>query len=360
MNKVEKALKSKIEKPLKSKIEKALKSKIEKPLKSKIEEPPESKIEKPLKSKVEKALNKAREERRRQPGTGSDSPEDWEPLRGTALIPEPRGELVRLEDISRMKQNDLPNLEAEDLARHGIIHAGLADDPAVQAFRDLRTKIILQGQGENGVILVSAMNKGSGSSFVARNLAAAFAFDAGNTALLVDCNLRNPSLHRLLEDPSTPGLTDYLENPDIDLSTIIQPVGISRFRVITAGKRHEIPAEYFSSSKMRRLIELVRRRYQERFIILDGPSMSDIADIRVLSELCDYVLLVGRYGHVTGGQVEKCVKEIGGKKLLGIVFNDEPSVPRINWRELWLRHWSVFPQIDWRELWLRHWSAWRS
>jgi capsular exopolysaccharide synthesis family protein len=294
-------------------------------------------------SKIEKALNRARGERRYdyESGARPDSDEDREPLQGTALIPEPRGELVRLEDISRMNQNDLPPLRQEDLAEHGIIHPEISQDPTVQAFRDLRTKIILQGEGENGVILVSAMSKGSGSSFVAQNLAAAFAFDAGNTALLIDCNLRNPSLHRLSNDASTPGLTDYLENPDLDLSTIIQPVGISRFRVITAGKRSAIPAEYFSSSKMRRLTQTVRRRYQERFIILDGPSMSDIADIRVLSELSDYVILVGRYGHVTGGQIENCIREIGGKKLLGVVFNDEPTIPRIDWRDLLLRHWSI-------------------
>jgi protein-tyrosine kinase len=303
-------------------------------------------------SKIEKALNRAREERHNRPGAEPGPVEDREPIRGTALIPESRGELVRLEDISRMNQNEGPLLGAEDLSRHGIIHPELVEDSAVQAFRDLRTKIILQGQGENGVILVSAVSQGSGSSFVAQNLAAAFAFDAGNTALVVDCNLRNPSVHRLLDDPSTPGLTDYLENPDLDLSTIIRPVGISRFRVITAGRKRDIPAEYFTSVKMRRLIDTVRWRYRERYIILDGPSMSDIADIRVLSELSDYVILVGRYGRVTGAQVENCVKEIGGKKLLGVVFNDEPHIPKIDWRDLWVRRW---PKIDWRELWLRHW-----
>ena len=294
-------------------------------------------------SKIEKALNKARGERHNRPGTELGPDEDREPIRGTALIPEPRGELVRLEDISRMNQNEMPLLDAEGLSRHGIIRPELFDDPAVQAFRDLRTKIMLQGQGENGVVLVSAISKGSGSSFVAQNLAAAFAFDAGNTALMVDCNFRNPSLHRLLDDPSTPGLTDYLENPDLDLSTIIRPVGISRFRVIAAGRRREIPAEYFTSVKMRRLIDSVRRRYLERFIILDGPSMSDIADIRILSELCDYVILVGRYGRVTGAQIENCVKEISGKKMLGVVFNDEPRIPQIGWREFWFRHWLVRP-----------------
>ena len=292
-------------------------------------------------SKIEKALNKARWERHNRPGTEPGPAEDREPIRGMTLIAEPKGEVVRLEDISRMNQNDVPLLNAEDLSRRGIIRPELVDDPAVQAFRDLRTKIILQGQGENGVVLVSAMSKGSGSSFVAQNLAAAFAFDAGNTALVVDCNLRNPSVHRLLDDPSTPGLTDYLDNPDLDLSTIIRPVGISRFRVIAAGRKREIPAEYFTSVKMRRLIDSVRRRYLERFIILDGPSMSDIADIRILSELCDYVILVGRYGRVTGAQIDNCVKEIGGKKMLGVVFNDEPRIPQIDWRELWFRRWRL-------------------
>ena len=150
-------------------------------------------------------------------------------------------------------------------------------------------------------------------------------------------------MHRLLDDPSAPGLTDYLENPDLDLSTIIRPVGISRFRVISAGSRREIPAEYFTSAKMRSLIASVRRRYLERFIILDGPSVSDIADIRILAELSDYVVLVARYGCITGAQIENCVKEIGGRKLLGVVFNDEPRIPKIDWRELWFRRWRMWP-----------------
>jgi hypothetical protein len=71
--------------------------------------------------------------------------------------------------------------------------------------------------------------------------------------------------------------------------------------------------------------------------------MSDIADIRVLSELSDYVILVGRYGRVTGSNIENCTKEIGGEKLLGVVFNDEPLIPKIDWRELWLRRWRIRP-----------------
>jgi Mrp family chromosome partitioning ATPase len=80
---------------------------------------------------------------------------------------------------------------------------------------------------------------------------------------------------------------------------------------------------------MKRLIDSVRRRYRERFIILDGPSMADFADIRILSDLCDYVIVVARYGRATNTQVESCLNVISDKKLLGVVFNDEPRIPRI-------------------------------
>ena len=81
---------------------------------------------------------------------------------------------------------------------------------------------------------------------------------------------------------------------------------------------------------MRRLIDSLRERYRERFIILDGPPMSDIADARILSELSDYVLVVARHGRTTNAQIENGLSAISSSKLLGIVFNDEPRIP-------WLR-----------------------
>jgi Mrp family chromosome partitioning ATPase len=150
----------------------------------------------------------------------------------------------------------------------------------------------------------------------------------GKTALLIDCNLQNPSVHKLLQNPSVPGLMDYFENPNLDIKEIIQPVGIARFRVITAGKRRQSLEEHFTSVKMKRLMETVRRRYPDRFVVVDGPPMSKIADIRILSELVDYVLVVARYARSTNAQVAKCVDAIGEKKLLGIIFNEEPRFPR--------------------------------
>jgi len=274
-------------------------------------------------SKIEKALSKAREERGNLqlipvPGAAERA------ATGTALITERGG---HPETISRMAASEVRLLSPDDLAARGIIHRSHIADAAVQVFRELRTKIIQHTKGQNSVILVTGLSKGNGSSLVATNLGAAFAFDAVRTALIVDCNFKNPSVHRLIVQSPARGLTDYLENPNIDVAQIIHPVGIARFRVIPVGRRPDTQVEHFSSVKMRRLIDSVRRRYTERFIILDGPPMSDLADVRILSEFADYVLIVARYARATKTQIEKCLSAFAGEKLLGVVFNDEPRIP---------------------------------
>jgi len=274
-------------------------------------------------SKIEKALNRAREGRSGLPALPLES--GPAPARGAVM--EYRS--GHPETIARMATSEVRLLAPGELAQRGIIYARSSEDPAVQVFRELRTKIIQQAPGQNAVILVTSVTKGCGASFIARNLAAAFAFDVEKTALLIDCNFANPTVHQLLRNASAPGLTDHLEDPALDIDKIIHPVGIARYRLIPAGKRPESNEELLSSGKLKQLIETVRRRYRERFIILDGPPMSKIADIRILTELADYVLVVARYARSTNTQIASCADAIGDKKLLGIVFNEEPRVPRI-------------------------------
>jgi len=274
-------------------------------------------------SKIEKALKRAGDERGNLQLVAAAAvggrPASW-----TALVGQ---QIENPETISRMAESEHRLLSADELWKRGIIHPQHTEEPAVQVFRELRTKIIQQNHGQNAVILVVAVSKGNGASFIARNLGAAFAFDSAKTALLVDCNLRNPSVHRLLPDPLLPGLADYFDNPKIGVSKIIHPVGIARFRAIPTGGLREIPAEYFVSMKMRDLMDSLRERHLDRFIILDGPPMSDIADARILSEMSDYVLVVARHGRATNAQIESGLSAISNKKLLGIVFNDEPRIP---------------------------------
>src|SRR5882672_11452502 len=133
-------------------------------------------------SKIEKALSRARAEHGNflvpVPNTGTART----PVTGTAMVADRTG---HPETIARMAVSESRLLSPGDLSQRGIIHHRCVGDPAVQVFRELRTKIVQQSQGRNGVILVTGVNHNSGSSFVAQNLGAAFAFDTGKTALVI-------------------------------------------------------------------------------------------------------------------------------------------------------------------------------
>ncbi|MHB8624053.1 MAG: tyrosine-protein kinase family protein [Sulfuricaulis sp.] len=285
-------------------------------------------------SKIEKALNKARASgslRVVSPQSVRERTPDSVPAvsQATALV-EQRNSAS--EAIARMQEITPLDKQALDLNR--IIYPQLGENGTVRAFRELRTKIIQKSQGRNCVVMVTSVAGNGGSSFVTLNLGVAFAFDAGKTALLLDCNIRNPSLHRLFKSGTFHGLADYLENPEVDIADIIHPVGIDRLRIIPSGGRREIPSEYFTSSKMKRLLESITQRFHERYILIDAPPMTESADTQILAELCDYVVLVVPYARVTEAQVAASAKAIGEKKLLGIVFNDEPDPPTLAWHNL--------------------------
>ena len=288
-------------------------------------------------SKIEKALNKART-------TGSLRVISPQPLpipedkvtdnasavsHVTALIEQ---RASSSEAIARMQEK--APLSKQALSHNRVIYPELGDNGTVRAFREIRTKIIQKSQGRNCVVMITSVSSGGGSSFVSLNLGVAFAFDAGKTSLLVDCNLKNPSLHRMFGPSTFQGLTDYMENSEMDIADIIHPVGIERLRIIPSGGKREIPAEYFTSLKMKRLLESITQRYRERYVLIDAPPMTESADTQILADLCDYVVLVVPYGRVTDAQVNTCIKALGDKKLVGIVFNDEPTAPDFRWFDM--------------------------
>ena len=288
-------------------------------------------------SKIEKALNKARSagglrvvSSQLQRGEKETPTENLPAVVSTTALIEQRGRAS--ESIARMKEKSL--LDKQTLALHQIIYPEMEETGTVRAFRELRTRIIQKTQGRNCVIMVTSVVGGGGSSFVAMNLGVAFSFDAGKTALLMDCNLKNPSMHRLFGAGTFRGLTDYMDNSGVDIAEIIHSVGIERLRIIPSGGRREIPSEYFTSFKMNQLLESIKQRYRERYIILDAPPMTESADTQILAEACDYVLLVVPYGRVTDSQVNTCAKAISDKKLLGIIFNNEPAPPALKWRRI--------------------------
>ena len=225
--------------------------------------------------------------------------------------------------IARMAESNI--LAPAQLERRRLIHRDESVRPLSDAFREIRTRLLGMADGQNFVTLLVAVSPRCGSSFVARNLAAAFAFDESKTSLLIDCNLRYPGQHKALEvDPVSGGLIDFLEAPERGIGSMIYPTGIPRMRLIPAGKARENGGEYFSSTPMRAALESLRNRYADRYIFLDGPAIAGSPDARILSDLADFVVVVAGYGRDTPKAISQATANFDPGKLAGVVFNHAP------------------------------------
>jgi Mrp family chromosome partitioning ATPase len=226
-----------------------------------------------------------------------------------------REEIRRMAEIGWLSYAELDDLK--------IIHPGMRNPKVLNAFRELRTNLYQMAAGrDNFVMLVSSIAPEGGSSLVSLNLGAVIALDESKTSIVVDCNVYEPSLHRILPIDPDYGLVDYLENITLDLKDIIYSTGVRRMRMIPVGSRRQPGTEFFTSSRMRRFLQELRDRYRDRYIVIDAPSIASSADVRILAELVDFVVLVVPYGKVTEAQVQASIESVGPQKLAGVIFNN--------------------------------------
>jgi len=227
-------------------------------------------------------------------------------------------------EIAEMKDTRL--LDTKFRENNKIIYPEMPARNVVNNFREIRTKMLALSQGKNFIAMVTSVGNKGGASFVALNLASAFSFEESKTSILIDCNLRHPNLHSMVDLEQNDGLTDYLEDTSINLEEIIYHSGIPRMRIIPVGRKQESVSEYFTSVRMKNFLDAVHNRYMDRFIFLDSPPIGESVDARILAELCDIVVLVVEYGKVTKSKLNEAVDSIGKEKLAGIVFNREPDM----------------------------------
>ena len=240
-------------------------------------------------------------------------------LDAVAVADRARAELANMEEARLFTDRQLEIL--------GIVHPRSANRGLVDAMRQLRTRLYALRPEGNFSVLVSSVVPDGGGSFTALNLAATIAFDQAKTSLLVDANLHDPMLHKLLKlvgRDNSHGLLEYLEHPELGVEHIVSPSGIPRMRVIPIGRNDEISAEHFTSARYRQLMHDIKERYDNRYVVVDGPAMSTSADARILSDICDFTVLVVPYGGVTPGTLDAIVDDIDERRLAGVVINDQP------------------------------------
>jgi protein-tyrosine kinase len=189
---------------------------------------------------------------------------------------------------------------------------------AAEQFRKLRS--YLSKIQPMSTILVTSALQGEGKSFVSANLAMGIAFDLDLHALLVECDLRNPSLSRHFGYKEGRGLSDYLSG-NAGIPELLVKTNLDKLSILPAGTPKEHPAELLASNKMAELIEEMKVRYSDRVIILDATPILATAEAESLVQMVDGILLVIRAGQTPREIVQQTLSVLGKEKIIGVVLN---------------------------------------
>lgn len=217
-----------------------------------------------------------------------------------------------------------PAASAPTPLANDVLSLDMAATEQLDAFREVRTRLLAMGAAKarnHFTTLVVGMTAASGASFVARNLAAVFTLQEQRIAMLVDCNLRHPTQHRVLGVRTDEGgLFNYLEQPYAAIERLAHPTPIPGLFLIPAGRPSEMPREYFSSQNMKMLMGGLKQA--PCHVFLDGPPVKGSPDARILAELADFIVLVVGYASTTPEEIGQAAKMFDAAKFAGVIFND--------------------------------------
>lgn len=236
------------------------------------------------------------------------------------------------------------DLALENIGRHAWTPSmpsfpTLADRGAgVEQFRRLRSRVYqLRYEAPLKTILVSSGTPGEGKSFVTANMAMSLARNSVNNILLIDGDLRRPTLHNLLGAPSSPGLADYLAG-DATLQDIMQrdsnpepadggtPRATSSLTFIPAGKCGDNSSELAANHRFEELIAAVSPHFD--WVMIDSPPVLAVTDAVELARAVDGVLLVVRGGTTSFEVAQRAQSAFTNTRILGFVLNAAKDAPR--------------------------------
>ena len=238
----------------------------------------------------------------------------------------PRADVPLIEPISYTHTRVLP-APASLLKKNRIITAS-DDTAALTAYKMLRTQV-LQRMRANGwsTLAVTSPGAGEGKTLTSINLAISLAKEVNHTVLLVDLDLRRPSVARYFGCEPSYGLRDYLTD-NIPLKDILFNPGIERLAVLPGSKPLLDSSELLSTPKMVRLAQEMKGRYAGRIVIYDMPPILLADDVIAFSPNVDAVLLVVQEGKTHKNDLKKAMDLLQVVNVVGTVLNQtQDAVP---------------------------------
>jgi len=212
-------------------------------------------------------------------------------------------------------------VNAERLRSQRVI-TGDTDELVGETYKLLRTQVVQRTRAENkNVLMLTGPRPGEGKTLTAINLAISLSQDVDKTVLLVDADLRRPSVHEYLGLPRGPGLVDYLAGKRTIPEVLVHPEGFAKFVLLPGGRPVTEAAELISSPRMVELVEELKHFYPDRYVIFDLPPILAFADALAFAPLMDGIILVVEMGKTPREDIQRCLELLKDFPVLGTVLN---------------------------------------
>jgi len=216
----------------------------------------------------------------------------------------------------------IPNIKTNSVLERDLQAHLHPQSNAAEGFRTLRAAIALSPRSDKyRVVAVTSTIPAEGKSLVASNLAIVMA-QTGLKTLLVDADLRRPSVHKVFRLQSPVGLSSYLTEKGSRVDEFIHTSEVPHLDVVCCGAVPSSPSELAGSKRMRQFLEEVRGRYER--VILDCPPVSAVSDPLIIASLSDGVTFVTKFNKIRRDHARKTIQRIhdAGIHILGVVLND--------------------------------------
>jgi len=200
------------------------------------------------------------------------------------------------------------------------VHSGNIPPVITEQYRLLRSKLSsLNSNHNNKVIALTSTQKGEGKSTTSVNLAIVMAKDTKKNVLLIDGDMRKPSIHTFFNYKVKYGLVDILLKRT-NIGSAIVSSGIKNLTLLLGGEAVGNPSDLITSPLLRELIEILKTKFD--YIIIDSPPIIPFADMNILADIVDSILLVVKAETTPKKMVLEALKSLNKENVIGVVLND--------------------------------------
>ena len=220
-------------------------------------------------------------------------------------------------------------VDRETLRRNKLIAGGGEVEAAVaEGYKLLRTHILQRTKAEGrNTLMITGPQPGDGKTFTAINLAISIAQEVNQSVLLVDADLRSPSIHRYFGLRVREGLVDHLTKGVPLHELLINPEGLPKLVLLPGGRPITQASELISSHLMADLVQELKHYYPNRYVLFDLPPLLTFADALAFAPVVDGIIVVVEAGKTSREDIERCQEMLKKFNVLGFVLNKVEMLP---------------------------------